>query len=202
MSGALAGVRVLEIGEGRPVAYAGKLLRDLGAEVMKSEPPEGDALRSYGPFPGDQPDLERSGLFLYLNAGKTSARLRLEESNDREIFQCLLQNADVLLHSFQPSMAKSLGLDYGTLGEAYPRLVVAVVTPFGSTGPYADWKAYAINAYAGSGVGQRVGSIEREPLNAPLDGAEMHHAAPQLALAVVLALLDRDRTGNGQFVQA
>ena len=103
----------------------------------------------------------------------------------------------MLLHSFQPSAAKALGLDHRTLAGEHPRLVVAAVTPFGSSGPYADWKAYSLNAYAGTGVGQRVGTAEREPLNAPLDGAEMHHAAPQFALAVVLALLDRDR---GQFV--
>ena len=200
MPGALAGVHVLEIGEGKPLAYAGKLLRDLGAEVVKAEPPEGDALRRYGPFPGDEPDPERSGLFLYLNAGKGAVQLRPDDTRDREAFERLLEDADVLLHSYQPSLARALGLDYGALGEAHPRLVVAAVTPFGSTGPSADWKAYSINAYAGTGVGQRVGSAEREPLNAPLDGAEMHHAAPQLALAVVLALLDRDRSGRGQFV--
>ena len=197
---ALEGIRVLELGEGKALATAGKLLCDLGAEVVKVEPPEGDALRRYGPFPGDQPHPERSGLFISLNAGKRGARLELGRSAGRATFDGLIEGADVLLHSFRPSEAEDLGLDADTLLGRHPQLVVAAVTTFGSSGPCAEWLGYPIQAYAGSGVMYRIGEPDREPLTQPLDGAEVHHAGPQTAAAVALALVHRERTGRGQFV--
>lgn len=110
MSGALSGLRVIEAGEGKALAYAGKLLRGLGAEVIKVEPPGGDALRAYGPFPGDDPNPEHSGIFMYMNGGKRGARLDLEGPQGREALASLLEDADALLHSFRPEEAQRLGL--------------------------------------------------------------------------------------------
>ena len=197
---ALAGVRVAEVGSSKALAYAGKLLRDLGAEVVKVEPPEGDPLRAYGPFPADRPHPEQSGLFIYLHGGKRGARLELSREPDRGALLELLSEADMLLHDLRPSQARALGLDHAGLASRNEGLIVVAVTTFGSTGPYAEWRGYALQAAAGSGLAIRVGDPEREPLTAPLDGAELHHAAVHAAAAALLALVHRRRSGRGQFV--
>ena len=91
MAGALDGIRVVEVGEGKALAYGGKLLRDLGAEVIKVEPQGGDALRTYGPFPGDEPNPEHSGLFIFMNGGKRGTSLDLETGDGREGLTSLLE---------------------------------------------------------------------------------------------------------------
>ena len=200
MSGALDGLRIVEVGEGKALAYAGKLLCDLGADVIKIEPPGGDALRAYGPFPGDQPHPERSGLFIFLNGSKRGSRLDIATAEGRAGIEALLGDADVLLHSFRPDEAARLGLSPEPLSGRHPALVVCAITPYGSTGPYANWRGYALQAYAGSGVAFRVGDPEREPLTAPFDQAELQHGGLHAAAAVALALVHRDRSGRGQFV--
>ena len=200
MANALHGIRVLEVGDTKAVGYAGKLLRDLGAEVVKVERTGGDALREYGPFPHDVPDLEHSGMFIYLNGGKRGIRVDLATTDGRAAFDALLADADVLLHSFQPARVRELGLEHEALLASHPSLIVAALTPYGSTGPYADWKGYGIQEYAGTGVSYRIGHPDREPLNAPLDGTQLHHLAVQGAVAIAIAIQWRDRTGHGQFV--
>ena len=200
MTGAIAGLRVVEAGGGKAIAYAGRLLRGLGATVIKIEPPEGDTLRQHGPFPADQPDPEHSGQFIYLNGGKDGARLDLTTGGGRAALEALLADADVLLHSFRPQEARALGLDDERLRTAYPRLVVTAVTTFGHSGPYAGWKGAPLLAYCGAGVAYRIGDPEREPLTAPLDAADVQHAGVQATLATLLALHHRDRIGHGQFV--
>ena len=198
--GAIDGIRVVEVGEGKALAYAGKLFHGLGAEVIKVERPGGDAMRAYGPFPSDKPDPAHSGMFIFLNGGKRGSRLDVETANGREELVSLLDGADVLLHSFQPAAAKRLGLEPEGLLERYPRLIVSAVTPYGSTGPYVEWRGYAIQAHSGSSVARRIGDPEREPLTSPLDQAEIQHGAVHIATATVLALVHRNRTGRGQFV--
>ena len=200
MGAALEGIRVLELGGGKALAYAGKLLRDLGAEVIKVEPPEGDSLREHGPFPDDEPDPEQSGLFIYLNAGKRGLRLDPASDDDRLSLDALLDEADVLLHSLRPAEAQRLAITDDDLRAGRSSLIVEAVTTFGMSGPYANWRGYAIQAYAGAGVAYRVGEPDREPLTAPLDGAEMHFGGVHAAVCAVLALLHRDRTGMGQSV--
>ncbi len=208
--GALDRLRIVEVGEGKAVAYAGKLLRDLGADIVKIEPPEGDRLRLHGPFPGDRPDPERhnderhdpeqSGQFIYYNGGKRGARLDLSQAAGRSALESLLGGADALIHAFRPAEARALGLDRERLLEAHPRLVVTAVTTFGHSGPYAEWKGEPLLAYCGAGVAYRIGDPEREPLTAPLDGADVQHAGVHAALTTLLALHHRDRIGRGQFV--
>ena len=200
MPSALEGLRVVEVGEGKALAYCGKLLRDLGAEVIKVEPPDGDTLRSHGPFPQDVPDPERSGLFIYFNGGKRGARHDLATDEGRAGVRSLLEGADLLLHSLPPSEARAAGLEHEQLQAERADLIVAVASTYGHTGPYAEWKGHAIQAYAGSGVSYRVGEPDREPLTAALDGAEIHHGAVQLAGAILVALHHRARTGRGQLV--
>src|SRR5258708_30618085 len=108
---ALAGLRVVECGGGVAAAYAAKLLRDLGADVVKVEPPEGDFSRLRGPFPGGVPDREASGIFIYLNAGKRSVTLDLATTEGVSRLDGLLREADVLLHHVRPHSAARPALD-------------------------------------------------------------------------------------------
>src|SRR5438132_1089448 len=122
MAAALDGVRVIDLSQGIAGPFCTKLLATCGAEVIKVEPPEGDVSRRAGPFPGDLPDLERSGRFLHLNTGKKSVTLDLTAEADRERMRRLLAGADLLVESFAPGYLASLGLDYENLRGEFPRL--------------------------------------------------------------------------------
>lgn len=140
-SGALTGLKVLEYGDFVAGPYCGKLLSDLGADVIKIEKPgKGDKARKYGPFPQDIPHPEKSGLFLYLNTNKRGITLNLKTAAGRKVFKELAKWADVLIENMPLSQLKTLGLDYETLHEVNPKLVVTSITYFGHTGPYANYK--------------------------------------------------------------
>lgn len=183
MPGPLHGLRVIETATGVAGAYCGKLLAGFGAEVIKVEAPEGDALRREGPFPGDLPDPEKSGLFLHLNTGKRSVVLPAGLGIDS-----LLAGADVLITS-DPRDA-SLSTD---------ALIVAAVTPFGLTGPYASFAGGELVTYALSGYMSLTGAPDREPLKA-YGQLIQYQAGAHLALGVAAALLARETTGRGQLI--
>src|SRR5919108_46156 len=115
----------------------GQHLADMGAEVMKIEPPTtGDPARQYGPFLNDDPHRERSGLFLYLNANKQGATLNLAAPTGRSILRELVAHSDALVHNLPVQDVGRMGLDYDGLRQVNPGLVMASITPFGLTGPY------------------------------------------------------------------
>ncbi|MGO9506829.1 MAG: CaiB/BaiF CoA transferase family protein [Mycobacterium sp.] len=143
MSGPLAGVHVVEIATEVSGPYAAKLFVDLGAQVTKIEPPAGDPLRQWGPFPGGIPDPQRSGLFEYLNAGKRYAEL----SAAREP----IAQAQVLIENFPPGTLDGWGLDVDTLGRLNPNLVLLRISPFGQSGPWRDRQATPLTLQAVSG---------------------------------------------------
>lgn len=197
---ALADLRVLELGEFISAPYAAKLFGEMGAGVIKIERPKvGDEARRYGPFPNDVPHRERSGLFLYLNTSKRSVTLDLETATGRDIFLELCRHADVLIENKDAAELRRLGLEYETLREVNPRLVVTSVTVFGRTGPYKDYKGHAINAAALSGIAYRVGDPERAPLATPLSRSD-YWGALNAASASMTALFARRKTGRGQHV--
>jgi crotonobetainyl-CoA:carnitine CoA-transferase CaiB-like acyl-CoA transferase len=144
-NGLLSGISVVECGEGVAAAFATKLMADLGADVIKVEPPEGDWTRRYGPFPGNQPDPEKSGLFIYLNANKRGVTLDLATHKDRDALRSLLANADLLVHNIAPSHRDAMGLTSAKLSADFPQLIVAGISPFGDTGPYRNFNAYELN---------------------------------------------------------
>ena len=151
---ALAGLRVLEVAEMVAGPYCGKLLAALGAQVIKAETPmEGDLSRRRGPFPGDVPHFERSGLFLYLNTGKLGITLNLADPQGRVMLRELARKVDVIIHDRQPAQAGALGLDTEVLTQVNPELMVVALTPYGSFGPYADYRAYDINVFHAGGEG-------------------------------------------------
>src|SRR5215204_6138280 len=121
--GALEGLRVVQVGGGVAAGYCAKLLADLGADVVTVEPPGGDATRRAGPFPGDVPHPEKSGLFLYLNANKRGVTLDLAEAGDRALLHRLLADADLLVHGVSPAEMAARGLDWETVRGLNPRLI-------------------------------------------------------------------------------
>ena len=199
-TGALAGVLVVDVSEGVAGGYAGRLLADLGAEVVKVEPPSGDSLRALGPFPGDSPDLEAGGLHLALNAGKRSVVLDLESRAGRERLRALAMQADVLLENAGPGVMEGRGLGPGTLLEAHPQLVYASHSPFGLTGPYARRVTSEIVDWAMGGYMYFGGDPGRSPLMVHGHQAELH-GGMQLAAGALAALWHARRTGAGQHVE-
>jgi crotonobetainyl-CoA:carnitine CoA-transferase CaiB-like acyl-CoA transferase len=153
---ALEGVRVVELGQGVSAPFCAKLLADYGAEVIKVEwPGRGDVARSWGPFPADEPHPEKSGLFFSLNTNKRSVTLDPGTEQGRELLLRLLAQADVFIENNAPAQMRERGLDYSSLRALYPKLLMISITPFGQTGPYADWKGCDLNAFHLSGAGSR-----------------------------------------------
>jgi crotonobetainyl-CoA:carnitine CoA-transferase CaiB-like acyl-CoA transferase len=198
--GPLTALRIIEYSTSLAAAASGKVLADLGAEVIKVEPPRtGDPARYHGPFPDDLPDPERSGLFLYLNTNKHGITLDPVLPTGRELLYRLLAEADVFLHNWSPAQAETLGLEYEQLRQRHAHLIITAVTPYGSTGPYANYRGADITACAAGGVSVGTGFPDRPPLTLPL-ALGAHFASVAASAAILLATFSRDITGRGQFV--
>lgn len=168
MNKTLDGIRVIEQAQYISGPYCGMLLAGLGARVTKIEDPAGgDLSRRCGPFPEDIPHVDQSGLFHYLNRSKRGITLDIRPDSGREIFLELIKDADVLVADLHPGPAHRLNLDFDHLKQVNPNLIAVSITPFGQTGPYRDYKAYAINASALGGMSTIVGESQREPLTPP-----------------------------------
>jgi len=164
------------------------------------EPLGGDASRAWGPFPGDTPHPEKSGLFFFLNTNKRGIALDVTKVRGRALLLDLLARADVLIENQLPPQMRALQLDYPTLHRANPELVVVSVTPFGQTGPYADWNGYDLNAYHLTGASHRYCG---RPGEAPLEHgtfAADFYGAMTAATWGLAAVLGRDMVGGGQLV--
>jgi crotonobetainyl-CoA:carnitine CoA-transferase CaiB-like acyl-CoA transferase len=197
----LAGIRVLELAQEIAGPYGGKLLADLGADVIKAEPPGGDPCRSRGPFPGSGPHPQRSGLFLYLNAGKQGIVVDLEDTAGRRTVLDLCAQVDIVLESFPPGEMERLGLGRQALQTANPRLVLVSVTPFGRTGPRSAWRGNDLIAFHSSGMAygfpsHQVDAPELPPLNAPSYAAAFL-AGEMAAGAAMHGLLIAQGSGRG-----
>lgn len=197
---AMHGLTVLDISESISGPYSTKLLADCGAEVIKVEkPPDGDPSRQAGPFPGDQPDPEKSGLFLLLNTGKKSVTLSLESEGGAGMLKRLIKTADILVENLRPGVLASLNLDYEVLSEINPSLIMASISYFGEWGPYSQYHGSDIVAQAAGGLMWLTGDSDREPLSLPLSQADFQ-AGLNAAVAVMCALYLRDETGEGQHI--
>ena len=195
----LEGIRVLDLC-GPEGQLCGRLLADLGADVVKVEPPGGDAGRRLGPFAQDAAHPEASLSFAYFNANKKSVVLDLETPEGRERFKALARSFDVILETFSPGVMDEWGLDHARLSRQNPGLVTASITGFGLSGPYSGYKAPSIVCSAMGGVMSLCGSEDRPPLAEPAD--QPYHLASAFAAAgVLLALRQRDSTGRGQMVE-
>ncbi|MDR0875530.1 MAG: CoA transferase [Clostridiales Family XIII bacterium] len=168
VKGPLNGVKVIEYCSFVAGPNCTKYFSDVGAEVIKIETPEGDEARRRGPFLGDDPNPELSGLFLYNNTNKLGVTLNLESPSGRDIFKKLIADADILVEDQAPGAMQRMGLDYEALKQVNPGLIMASITPFGQDGPYRDYKAYYLNTFHASGAGYLLpaGSpnADREPV--------------------------------------
>ena len=196
--GALVGIRVVEFGEKVSAPYCAKLFSDFGADVIKVELPGGEAARSWGPFPQDRPHPEKSGIFHFLNTNKRSVTLDPTDAGGREALFALLADADVLIENFLPKQWREWGLDYAAFSERNPDLVMISITPFGQTGPYADWNGYDLNAYHLTGSSSRYcGRPGEQPLEHGTYAADFFGATAGAAWGLA-ATLGRKRAGGGQ----
>lgn len=197
--GALSHLKVLDIGHYIAGPYCAKLLADMGAEVLKIEPPEGDPARRMGPFPGDVPDAEKSGLFLYLNTNKKGITLNLKTETGRKIFKEIVKDVDVLVENFEPRVMPSLELDYETLEKINPKVVMTSISNFGQTGSYRDYKAEEITFVALGGLMDMTGDPNKEPIK---EGGSIVQftAGSNGCAATLLAVYGRKQFGVGQHV--
>ena len=200
MNTTLDGIRVIELAQYVSGPYCGMLLAGHGAEVTKIEDPlVGDVSRRCGPFPHDIPHTDRSGLFHYLNRNKRGITLDIRKATGREIFLRLIREADVLIEDLRPQSAADLKLDFAHLKEVNPKLIVVSITPFGLTGPYKDYKAYAINASALGGMSTILGDPQREPLTPPFSLGHFQTGIIA-ANAIMSALMAKRGDEKGQHI--
>ncbi|MEE9324484.1 MAG: CoA transferase [Dehalococcoidia bacterium] len=200
MENALSGIKVLDLTHHIAGPYCTKLLAAFGAEVLKVERPGGgDISRRMGPFPNDEPHVEKSAFFLYLNTDKKSITLNLKAATGKEIIKELVKDVDVLVENFAPRVMPSLGLDYQTLEKINPRLVMASISNFGQTGPYRDYKANDMMEYALSGHMYINGHPKREPLNG-IEHQPEYQGGLHAFSAIMAALFWREESGEGQCI--
>jgi crotonobetainyl-CoA:carnitine CoA-transferase CaiB-like acyl-CoA transferase len=165
MEQVLSGIRILDLTWYIAGPYCTKLLADYGADVIKVERPgDGDPARRLGPFLNDQPNPEKSGLFLHLNTNKKGITLDLKTNAGKKILKELVKNADILVESFSPRVMPSLGLHYEVLKEINPRLVMTSISNFGQTGPYRDFKGSELIFQGFGGYMYLIGTSDREPV--------------------------------------
>ena len=180
-------------------AVCGRILGELGADVIKVERPGGSTERRLGAYYHDTPDPEKSLLWFALNHSKRGITLNVETERGREVLAALAKNAHFLIESFSPGHMDSLGLGYATLSRMNPGLIMTSITPFGQTGPYRDFKGADIVAMAMGGSMQLCGYPDRAPLRWSLD-LSWPQAGAQAAMATMIAHYQRLTSGRGQHV--
>jgi len=197
---AFSGLRVLDCTQGVAGPYCTKLLADFGAEVIKIENPrEGDVTRRMGPFPENNPDLEKSAAFFYLNTNKKSITLDIEKEEGKKLFRELIKKVSVLVESYEPGRMEELGLGSESLKKINPTLVITSITAYGQTGPYRDYKGTNLTVYGTGGAmyTQRPGT---SPLDRPVveGGFQAEYSTGILSyIATIGALIKRGSSGNG-----
>lgn len=194
----LDGIRVLELAQGVAGPYCGKLFADFGAEVVKLEPPGGDPQRQAVVVPGDRPDLEQGAAFLHLNTNKRSIVADPEAPEGVNLIRRLVASSDLVIESYAPGTLDGWGLGFEALREVQPSLVLASVTAFGQTGPYADYVGEEIVHYAMGGPMYATGLVEREPVK--LGGNIIQMQCGNMAATAALAALMTARGDGGEAI--
>ena len=193
----LQGIRVLDLTD-ESGFLAGKALGDMGADVIKLEPPTGDPARR-APYLGDIEDPERSLLWLAMNTSKRGITLDLEQARGAALFGELVTSADVVIETTRPGALDERGIGWEAFHAAHPQLVWCSITPFGLTGPYAAYAANDLICVAMGGNQQVTGWHDRAPIACSMPTA-YYHGGPEAALGVAMALFARQSTGRGQRV--
>ena len=173
-----------------------KLMADLGARVIKVEPPEGDWTRRYGPFPGHRADPEKSGLFIYLNAGKLGVSLDSSSPAGLAKLDSILTGADILVHNVAVADRARAGLDDARLRKRFPNLIATAISPFGDFGPHRDWKAHELNIVNAGGWAHLNPGSSHFPELPPLKSfghPGLFHTGIHACVVALAALWDRTR---------
>jgi len=200
---ALEGIKVLDLTRILAGPYCSMLFADLGAEVIKIEPPEGEMIRDNPPQvkqgEGGPNDRNRSAYFLSLNRNKFGITLNLKHPKAVSIFKELVKAGDVVLENYAPGVMKRLGIDYPVLRAINPRLVMASISGFGQWGPDSERIAFDIIAQAMSGLMSVTGHPDSPPTRVGTSLGDIN-AALHAAFAIMAALWHREKTGEGQYI--
>ena len=196
----LPGYRVLDLTSSIG-ALCGKLLGDLGMDVIKVEPPEGEAMRSEPPFARGHAHREGSLRFAYLNAGKRSVTLDVAKSSGKKLLLDLIERTDVVVEDFAPGYLASLGLSYEVLLERQNKLILVSVSGFGQDGPYANYKTADLIGNAMGGLLYISGDPKMTPCNPP-ETQSFYYASLFASYGVMLALWQRETRGIGAWIDA
>ena len=192
---ALHGVRVLDLSRVLAGPYCTMVLGDLGAEVIKVEPPEGDETRAWGPpFAAGE-----SAYYLCINRNKRGMVVNLKTDEGHGLLRELALKSDVLIENFRPGTLARYGLDYDMLRSDHPRLVYCSISGFGQTGPLRDRPGYDFMIQAMGGVMSVTGDPEGEPMKVGVAAADLF-AGQNAIIAILAALGARERTGEGQYI--
>ncbi|MFI5306303.1 MAG: CaiB/BaiF CoA transferase family protein, partial [Polyangiales bacterium] len=189
----LQGLRVLDLSRVLAGPYVGRMLADLGADVVKVEPPEGDVTRKWGKVRAGL-----SGYYTQQNAGKRDVCIDLRAAGGPDLVRRLVERADVVIENFRPGVMAQHGLDFERLHERNPRLVMLSISGFGQSGPEATRPAYASVVQAESGVVHRQAALTGSPPADPRISIADMNAALHGLVGLLAALLLRTRTGLGQ----
>lgn len=177
----------------------GKILGDLGADVIKVEKPGGDPSRNAGPYYKDTPDPEKNLYWFCYNHNKRGITLDVEKKTGQEILKKLIANTDILIETFAPGYLAGLGLDYDDLAKINPKLVMCSITPFGRSGPYKDYDGSDLVYMAMSGFMSLVGDPDKPPVRVTLPQSYMW-IGMHAAAGTMMAYYHRGLTGEGQHV--
>ncbi len=201
MAGALEGIKVLDLSRLLPGGFCTMLLADFGAEVLKVEDTGmGDYVRWSPPHYEGAERSAASALFLALNRGKRSLRLNLKEEEGREVLLRLVREYDVLVESFRPGVMDRLGVGYERLRQENPRLVYCAITGYGQTGPLRDRPGHDMDYLALNGILGLTGEPDGPPIQAAVQIADIGGGSLMAAFGIMAALWERERSGEGQFV--
>ncbi|HKF79228.1 MAG TPA: CoA transferase [Thermoleophilaceae bacterium] len=201
MSGALESMRVLDLSRLLPGGFCSLLLADFGAEVLKVEDTGmGDYVRWAPPYYEDAEESARSALFLALNRGKRSIRLDLKQERGRQVLLRLAREYDVLLESFRPGVLDRLGLGYERLREENPGLVYCAITGYGQDGPYTGRSGHDMNYLGLNGLLGLTGERDGPPIQSAGQIADVGGGGLMAAVGILVALRERERSGEGQAV--
>jgi crotonobetainyl-CoA:carnitine CoA-transferase CaiB-like acyl-CoA transferase len=198
-SGMLSPYRVLDLTNEKGF-LCGKMLGDLGADVIKIEKPGGDNSRNIGPYYHDEVDPEKSLYWFSYNTNKRGITLDIETTQGKQIFKELVKTADVVVESLPPGNMKELGLGYEELEKINKEIILTSITPYGQTGPYKDFKYSDITLYAMGGYMSSVGDADRPPVRISHHFQTYLHGGGQAAQGVLFALYHREMTGEGQYI--
>lgn len=197
IEGLLSPYRALDLADEKGL-LCGKILGDLGADVIKIEKPGGDAARSIGPFCHDDPHPEKSLFWFATSTSKRGITLEIETADGQEIFRRLVRTADFVIETFSPGHLDKIGLGYSALEKINPGVILVSITPFGQTGPYKDWKMPDIVAWAMGGHMAPYGDADRPPIRISHHSQAYYHAGADGAMGAMMALQQRAISGEGQ----